>query len=43
MHLREDATFALDEEQRTEWERVVRSRRTPQAVAACERVSASCC
>ena len=38
MHLREDATFELDAQQRTELEKVVRSRRTPQAVALRARI-----
>lgn len=33
MHRREDATIELSQEQRTELEKVARSRRTPQAVA----------
>ena len=38
MHLREDAKFELDVEQRTELEKVVRSRRTAQAVAQRARI-----
>jgi transposase len=38
MHLREDATADLSEEQRTELVKVVRSRRTPQAVAVRARI-----
>ena len=38
MHLREDAKFELDLEQRTELEKVVRSRRTAQAVAQRARI-----
>src|SRR5580765_8455213 len=38
MHLRDDATIELSEEQRTELEKVVRSRRTPQAVAQRARI-----
>ena len=33
MHLRDDATIELSEEERTELEKVARSRRTPQALA----------
>jgi len=38
MQLREDATIELSDEQRTELEKVVRSRRTPQAVAVRARI-----
>src|SRR5919109_4036762 len=38
MHLREDATLELSKEQRTELEKVARSRRTPQAVAQRARI-----
>jgi hypothetical protein len=38
MHLREDATIELGEEQRTELEKVVRSRRKPPAVAVRARI-----
>jgi putative transposase len=38
MHLRDDATLALSQEQRTELEKVARSRRTPQAVAVRARI-----
>lgn len=38
MHLREDATIELGAEQRTELEKLVRSRRTPQAVALRARI-----
>jgi hypothetical protein len=33
MHLRDDATLVLSKEQRTELEKVLRSRRTPQTGA----------
>ena len=38
MHLRDDATLELSKEQRTELEKVVRSRRTPQAAAQRARI-----
>lgn len=38
MHLRDDATLELDELQRTEVVKVVRSRRTPQAVVRRARI-----
>ena len=38
MHLRDDATIELSQEQRTELEKVARSRRTPQAVAQRARI-----
>lgn len=38
MHLRDDAMLNLSQEQRTELEKVVRSRRTPQAVAQRARI-----
>jgi transposase-like protein len=38
MHLLEDATVELSEEQRAELEKAVRSRRTPQAVAVRARI-----
>ena len=38
MHLRDDATLELSKEQRTELEKLVRARRTPQAVAQRARI-----
>lgn len=38
MHLREDAALELNQEQRSELEKVVRSRRTPQAVSMRARI-----